>query len=245
MFAGQAITLWRQCNAVSPAVTATQTGAGASNGIALTVRAVTGAAVYNYGPGPYDYRPQPGASAVRDAKTPAEVTVIPLYTGSLVFGAVCRNDAATLWVPASGTLFSQNVADTVNNASYGTFRSSADGGSATLVTSYAAYKTDWNEVSSPLEITFTPAAGELLVVKVITADAASHAATPQGLASPVLQVHDTTAGHCGCFIWTAIAQSSAPVTVDVYRARGFTTQDAWHGDRALVRRAGPGHPCGM
>ena len=50
MYGGASIGPWRQCNAVSPAVTATQTGAGTHNGMALTVKVLDGAAITVSGP---------------------------------------------------------------------------------------------------------------------------------------------------------------------------------------------------
>jgi len=125
MFTGQAIMPWRQCNSVSPAVTAYQWGAGAANGMALTVKALTGVVITVSGP-QYQSSFTPGATGARYAAIPA-VTLVPEYTGSLVYGAVCRNDAASAWTPEGGTTFSQNVADATDNATYGTFRSSDDG----------------------------------------------------------------------------------------------------------------------
>ena len=49
MFGGSRIGPWRQCNAVSPSVTATQTGPGTHNGMALTVKVVNGAQIVDVG----------------------------------------------------------------------------------------------------------------------------------------------------------------------------------------------------
>jgi len=113
---------WRQCNAVSPVVTATQTGAGTHNGMALTVKVVNGAAITVTGP-QYQSTFNPGATGSADATAPADVLLIPQGSGSLVYGAVNRNDASTAWTPVAGTTFFQNVSDTTNGAAYGTFTS--------------------------------------------------------------------------------------------------------------------------
>ena len=110
------IVPWRQCNTVTPAVTATQTGAGTHNGMALTVKVLTGADILSSGSGSYDYTLVPGAAGSANANAPASVTIVPAGTGSWVYGAANRNNAATMWTPASGSSFIQNVADATNGA---------------------------------------------------------------------------------------------------------------------------------
>jgi hypothetical protein len=121
MIGGMKVTPWRQTNAVTPAVTATQTGAGTHNGMALTVKVLTGADILSRGDGSYDYGLVPGASGSANANAPAKVTLTPVGTGSVMFGAVNKNNASAAWTPVSGTTFIQNVADATNGATYGTF----------------------------------------------------------------------------------------------------------------------------
>lgn len=124
MIGGTQIRPWRQCNAVTPAVTAAQTGSGTHNGMALTVAVVNNASISVYGP-QYQSSFTPGTTASQSAASPAEVTLTPEYTGSWLYGAVNRNDASTAWTPATGTSFTQNVSDTTNTAAYGTFEASS------------------------------------------------------------------------------------------------------------------------
>jgi hypothetical protein len=129
MIGGMKIVPWRQTNAVTPAVTATQTGAGTHNGMALTVKVLTGADILSTGDGSYDYGLVPGASGSANANAPAAATLTPAGTGSWVYGAIGRNNSATAWTAANGSTFIQNVADATNGATYGTFS-----GGATTVT---------------------------------------------------------------------------------------------------------------
>lgn len=217
MIGGMRIMPWRQCNAVAPAVTATQTGAGAHNGMALTVKVLTGANIASTGPGSYDYAPVPGAAGAADATAPASVTITPLGTGSWLAGAVNRNDTAAAWTPAASTVFSQNVADATNGATYGTFR----GGAAAAPTLTASYPVYIDVVSGTSLVTgsFTPAAGEILVCKIA---AASHTTTwPSGLPSGggliwTQQVINTSVDLYGAMaIWTSspVGASPSPMTV--------------------------------
>ena len=122
MFGGFRIGGWRQCNAVSPAVTATQTGPGTHNGMALTVAVVNGAAITITGP-QYQSSFQVGATGAASANAPAEVTMTPQYTGSLVYGAVNRNNAAPGWSvlqSASGTGTTTCTVTYPNNVAAGT-----------------------------------------------------------------------------------------------------------------------------
>lgn len=124
MIGGSRPGAWRQCNAVSPVVTATQAGAGTHNGMALNVKVLTGAYVQVTGPQYQSYFVPGAAGAGPDS--PGSVTLTPLYGGCWMYGAVTRNDAAAAWTPVSagGTIFDQNIADSTNTASYGTFWSS-------------------------------------------------------------------------------------------------------------------------
>ena len=126
MFGGTRVGAWRQCNSVIPAVTAAQTGTGQHNGIALTIRAVDGADIDVIGPRYQSYF-YPGTSGSQDDAPPAEITIIPEYTSSFMYGAVNRNDAATAWTAAAQTSFALNTADSVNSAAYGTFFYSTPG----------------------------------------------------------------------------------------------------------------------
>ena len=120
MFGGSHIAPWRQCNAVTPAVTATQTGAGTSNGMAMTVKVVDGAAITVTGP-QYNSSFTPGAAS-GNAIPPAGVTLTPEYTGSRVYGAVTRTSGSALWTPLGNSFFYGNYQDTVNTAAYGMFQ---------------------------------------------------------------------------------------------------------------------------
>jgi hypothetical protein len=122
VFGGSHIGPWRQCNAVSPAVTATQTGPGTHNGMGLTVGVLNNTNIIDVGPGSYDFALAVGVTGSNNAAAPAGVTVTPRFTGSSLYGAVNRNDAATVWTPAANTFFFQNAADATNGAAYGAFQ---------------------------------------------------------------------------------------------------------------------------
>ena len=136
MIGGIKIMPWRQCNAVSPAVTATQTGSGTHNGMVLTVEVVTGANIMVSGPQYQSYF-SPGTTASASAYTPAQIAITPQGTGSWVYGAVNRTDAATSWTAMAGSTFTQNVADATNSAAYGTFRSTGTTTAGTPITTGA------------------------------------------------------------------------------------------------------------
>jgi len=167
MFAGSLITPWRQCNAVSPAVTATQTGAGTHNGMALTVKVVNNATIQITGP-QYQSSFIPGATGTKNADAPAEVQIAPWYTGSWVYGAVNRNNASTAWTPDAASVFSQNVSDATNGAAYGTFRSDVMAIPAFTVTATQGGAT---------------AAGMAMTIVVVTGAAASQPGTVTGVSS--------------------------------------------------------------
>ena len=95
-------------------VTAVASGAHSVNGIALTVKVLTGAASV-----------QNGASASNSTANPPELAIAPVATGSWVYGAVSNVQAATSYTPAATTTFSANVPDATNGSTYGTFRSTA------------------------------------------------------------------------------------------------------------------------
>jgi hypothetical protein len=105
-------------------VTATVAYPEGTPGLALTVKALTGAqpaaAIYADGAFAFVY-----GNGVSQAPS---VTLTPAASGSLVYGAVAENFSVTSAVPftaAPDTTFSQNVADTANTCIYGTFRGTA------------------------------------------------------------------------------------------------------------------------
>ena len=197
MIGGIKVQPWHQCNKVSPVVTATQTGSGIHNGMVLTVKVVTGADVTQVGPGSYSYMFMPGTTGSGSAYTPAEVTITPAGTGSWVYGAANRTDTATAWTADGQSTFSQNVADSANSATYGTFRSTGTTTTGTPITTGAtngdgtsgggvavlevlAAGTLAEDASSPAPVSatsatsvstarFTPPMGALLVAQVATA----------------------------------------------------------------------------
>ena len=210
---------WRQCNQVSPAVTATQTGPGTHNGMALTVKVLTGASITVSGPR-YDSHLNLGASGSANANAPASVTLTPQGTGSMVYGAVNRNNSATAWTPATGCVYGQNIADSTNGAAYGTFRA----GSATAPTmtaSYPVYDTN-TDAASLVTGSFTPAAGDILVVKVAssTAQLSWPSAAPSGgglTFTPQVSFLPPDLAWSGVGIWTStpVGSSPSPMTVTV------------------------------
>lgn len=109
---------------MSITVTAAQSGTGGTdNGIALTVKVITGQAASPIG--------QTASSAT---VTAPELAITPTGNGSWVYGAVVNGGGATSFTAAGNTTFSQNVPDTTNALAYGTFRSSSTTTSGTPVT---------------------------------------------------------------------------------------------------------------
>lgn len=204
------ITTWRQCNAVTPAVTATQTGAGTHNGMALTVKVLTGTNITVNGP-QYQSVMNPGASGSANANAPASVTLTPQGTGSWMAGAVNRVNSATAWTPSTSTVFSQNIADAVNGATYGTFNYGSTVSTPVLAASYPVYDNN-ADAASLVTGSFTPAVGEVLVVKVTTP--AVTVSWPSGLPSGggLTFTQQVTNPGGGSFSATGIWTSS-PVTV--------------------------------
>jgi hypothetical protein len=103
-------------------VTATAEGPTAALGVVLTVKALSGAApladIFDNGAYSYFY-------AAGTLQAP-EFPITPAASGSLVYGALAMNydvTDVTEFTPASGTTFSQNIADTLSTCVYGTFRS--------------------------------------------------------------------------------------------------------------------------
>src|ERR1017187_2960430 len=95
-------------------VTATQSGAGATNGMALTVKVLTGIS-----------GSQPGVTTSSATVTTPDLAITPGHTGSVVYGAVGSSSGSTAFTAATGTTFSENFSGTSNGAAYGTFRSTA------------------------------------------------------------------------------------------------------------------------
>ena len=105
-------------------VTATASGQASALGVVLTVKALSGAAsaldIYNTAEWAAWY-----AAAASQAP---EASITPVATGSLIYGAVTENIGVTggsTYTAASGTTFSANIPDSLNNCIYGTFRSTA------------------------------------------------------------------------------------------------------------------------
>jgi hypothetical protein len=105
-------------------VTATETGSGGTaNGIALTVKAITGQAA------------SPIGTAVNSTSvSPGELSITPSGTGSWVYGAVINAGADTAFTAAATTTLDTNVADTTNFGAYSTFRTTSTTTSGTPVT---------------------------------------------------------------------------------------------------------------
>jgi len=208
---------------VSITVTATQTGAGGTfNGMALTVRVLTGQAASPI-----------GATASSGTVATPELAITPSGTGSWVYGAVANFNGSSGQTAASGTTFSQNVGDTTNGGNYGTFRSTSTTTSGTPVTLGATAPTGAGNIgialleilkgtglaedaSSPAGVSttsaitvttasFTPPPGSLLVAKV--------ASDSDGTANMTMTVSDTSG-----LIWVkrvAASNSNAAGTEEV------------------------------
>jgi hypothetical protein len=96
-------------------VTATASGTGSANGLALCVKVLTGAA-----------STQNGATATSALVTAPELAVTsPHATGSWVYGAVSSGVGSTAFsgTTAATQAFEENFSDTTNAAAYGLFRS--------------------------------------------------------------------------------------------------------------------------
>ena len=85
----------------------------------------------------------------------------------------------------------------------------------TLVASYPVYDVS-TDTASLVTPSFTPAAGEILVIKGITAARSQTMSTPAGGGlTYTLRKSDTTASHVAAYIWTAPVTVSSPMTVTV------------------------------
>ena len=117
---------------MSLTVTAAQSGTGGTaDGIALTVKALTGQAASPIG--------NTGSSTTI---TTPELAITPTGTGSWVYGAVVNVGADSTFTAAGTTTFSQNVGDTTNGVAYGTFRSTSTTTASTPVTLGATAPTE-------------------------------------------------------------------------------------------------------
>ena len=206
-------------------VTATASGPYAEQGIALTVKVVTGAAAS-----------QPGTTAADDTTvTTAELSITPAATGSWVYGAAINGAAATGFTAAAGTVLSANVPDTANTVTYATFRTTGTTVSGTPVTAGASAPSETagfigvalaeilasgtlaEDASSPAPVSssaavtvttasFAPPGGCLLVAMV--------ASNTTGAGDLTLGVSDTDG-----LSWALLAQSPSLGTAAVFAAR--------------------------
>lgn len=99
--------------ASSTVVTAAQSG-DTLNGIALTVKVLTGQAASPI-----------GTTAASGTVTSPELSITPSTAGSWVYGAVYDAGGSATLTPVAGTTFSQNIHDATNVVEYGTFRSTS------------------------------------------------------------------------------------------------------------------------
>jgi hypothetical protein len=109
--------------ATTTAVTAAQSGTGAYDGIALTVRVVTGQAAS-----------PAGATASSVAVTTPQLAITPSGSGSWVYGASQLDTATAAFTPAANTAFSANQYWSGDEITFGTFRSSGTTTASTPVT---------------------------------------------------------------------------------------------------------------
>ena len=220
MFGGSQPAPWRQGNAVSPVITATQTGPGAHNGMALNVRVLTGTYVDVTGPQYASYF-SPGVASANSAN-PGSVTINPMYSNCWMYGAVNRNDAASAWTPIAVTnsIFDQNIADATNNATYGTYWSS--GGAAPTFTPVQSTPVVFTNASlTSLTVTFSSptTAGNTVVVCVASAATAT---TPAISGITLGGLSDNFASATGVNNLSGFA-SEAGIWYDPYCAGGQTS----------------------
>lgn len=110
-------------------VTATAAYPAGIPGMALTVKALSGAA-----------SPPAGATATfySDGTTQApQASITPIASGSLVYGAVTENyavDNGSSFTPNASTTFTQDIADTDSHCIYGTFEAAGPTTAGTTVT---------------------------------------------------------------------------------------------------------------
>lgn len=224
---------WRQCNAVTPAVTATQIGPGIHNGMVLTVKVITGADITINGPR-YQSVFNPGGSGNASATTPAEVAVTPRGNGSWVYGVVNRTDTATPWTAMTGSTFTQNVADATNTAAYGTFRSTGTTTAGIPITTGA---TNGNGASGGgLAVLEIPTLGTL------AENASSPATVSTVTATSVSTVHFTPP--MGALLVAQVATAGSNVGVTITDDNGELTwveQVKWGGGSGIPVNSGPNY----
>ena len=109
--------------ATSLAVTAAQSGTGTSDGIALTVKVVTGASGSPI-----------GATAESAAVTTPELAITPSGTGSWVYGALVDASSAATFTAAANTTFTQNQYWSADATTFATFRGTGTTTASTPVT---------------------------------------------------------------------------------------------------------------
>jgi hypothetical protein len=139
-------------------VTAAQSGAGVSNGLALAVKVLTGAAPA-----------QNGTTASSETVTAPQLAITPAGSGSLVYGAVVNGVTSTAFTANGATAFSANYSDGTDGVALGTFRTTSVTTSGTPVTVGASAPA---EVSGDLYI----ALAEILAAGTLAEDASSPAA---------------------------------------------------------------------
>lgn len=107
-------------------VTATQSGAGSANGMALTVRVVTGA---------LPAASQNGTVVSNNSSlTTCQAAITPAATGSWVYGALTNGSNTTALTANGSTTLSANIQDLTNAIVYGTCRSTGTTTASTPVT---------------------------------------------------------------------------------------------------------------
>ena len=105
-----------------------------------------------------------------------------------------------------------------------------------LVNSYNSFLTTTWSNTVPMTVTFTPAAGEILVIKVITSDASTAAAstpTVTGGGSPTATIRASSVhgGQCAGYIWTATTTAATSATVNCLKTNAGGTAAAMYVER--------------
>lgn len=201
-------------------VTASQSGAGAVNGMALTVKVLTGALPASA---------QNGATVQNNTTiTAAQLPITPHASGSVVYGAAANGSSSSNFTPLASTTMFANVSDAVNGAGYGTLRgtsvttastpvtigaSAPTGGAGTMAISLAeilAATVIAEDASSPVSVSttaaktvttasFSPPAASLLVAMVSN--------DFNGTPSNVISISDSSG-----LLWQPLVQDSYTVT---------------------------------
>lgn len=102
-------------------VTATNSGAAALNGLALTVKVLTGSAGF-------------GTTAASGTVTTPQLAITPAASGSIVYGSVFMGGSSTAFTPNASTTFFVNASDATNTTTYGNFRATSTTTGGTPVT---------------------------------------------------------------------------------------------------------------